>query len=76
MAAGYPYVNIKVQDRIEYYQVLKEASKGDILEFERFIATQMSKTLKLYLDCTENNFEIQTQDKLKIENFRDTIELK
>ena len=76
MASGYPYVNIRVQDRLEYYRVLNEASMGDILEFERFIALQMSKTLKLYLDCTVNDLELQNQDKLKIENFRDTIELR
>ena len=79
MAAGYPYINIKVQNRLEYYRVLDEASKGDILEFERFLADQMEITLGLYLECTGVD-QIEDVEKTKtttdkIENYRDTIEL-
>ena len=63
MASDYPYVNIRTDDRLEYYRVLDEASKvffflkkwirkkiqGDILEFERFLMCRMQKTLDLYV---------------------------
>ena len=64
----------KVQDRLSYYRVLDEASKGDILEFERFITETMATTLDLYLDCTTKE-QIEFSDSPKIENYRDTIEL-
>lgn len=78
MSAGYPYISIKVQDRLSYYRVLDEASKGDIIEFERFITEAMASTLDLYLDCTTTTKNGQIDDHSdnpKIENYRDTIEL-
>ena len=65
------------QDRLEYYRVLDEASNGDILEFERFLAKQMEVTLNLYLDCILNDDHVLSakENHQKIENFRDTIEL-
>ena len=82
MSAGYPYVSIKVADRVSYYRVLDEASKGDILEFERFITETMATTLDLYLDCTmraKNGQQIddrsENPSKINENYYRDTIEL-
>ena len=67
-------IPVKVQDRLSYYQVLNEASKGDIVGFERFVADNMDVTLDLYLDCTTNDKIERSYDNPQIGNYRDTID--
>lgn len=77
LAAEFPYVNIRITDRLEYYRVLGEASKGDILEFERFLRTRVQHTIDRYisvLDEEEDSDNVGGKT-IQTESFRDVIEL-
>ncbi|CAG5110780.1 Oidioi.mRNA.OKI2018_I69.chr2.g5144.t1.cds [Oikopleura dioica] len=80
LKAEFPYVNIKVNDRLEYYRVLDEASKGDILEFERFLMDRVDGTLARYIRTLSDDEEPETtiEESKKIHtdpSYRDVIEL-
>lgn len=45
MQAGFPPVIIRVEDRLKYYETLKEANDGDLRPFIRFIAQCTSKSI-------------------------------
>jgi Fic family protein len=49
MQYGYPPVIVKKTDRRRYYQSLQQADRGDLLPFNRFLASLVHESLMLYL---------------------------
>uniref|UniRef100_A0AC35TZC0 Fido domain-containing protein n=1 Tax=Rhabditophanes sp. KR3021 TaxID=114890 RepID=A0AC35TZC0_9BILA len=56
--SGFPPIIIPVEERLTYYQALKEANDGDLRPFIRFIVSQTDKTLQKFIDsvstCTSD----------------------
>jgi Fic family protein len=50
LKAGYPLVVILKNDRRKYYNVLKEADKGDYEPFVQFVAQAVDRSLTVYLE--------------------------
>lgn len=75
MRAGYPPIIIRKQDRLEYYEHLETANKGDIRPFIRFIAKCTERTLKEYiLICTQSGISTDTFDYMnKLMNQNDDL---
>ena len=49
MRAGYPLAIILKHDRKKYYDTLERADKGDYIQFVRFVAQAVERSLSLYL---------------------------
>jgi len=50
LKAGYPLVVILKNDRKKYYNVLKDADKGDYNPFVQFVAQAVDRSLTIYLE--------------------------
>lgn len=87
MQAGYPPVIIKVDDRLDYYEHLREGNRGDVRPFIRFVAKCTEQTIDEYLhqvvsgQSTPHHLEITgkdvdrtiiLEDKLEREEYRYT----
>ncbi len=55
MKSGYPPVIIKKEDRLDYYEYLEMANKGDVKPFIRFIARSAKRTLEEYIMLCDNS---------------------
>ncbi len=55
MKSGYPPVIIKKEDRLDYYEYLEMANKGDVKPFIRFIARCAKRTLEEYIMLCDNS---------------------
>ncbi|XP_072162921.1 protein adenylyltransferase FICD-like [Diadema setosum] len=71
LKGGYPPVIIKLSQRQEYYETIKQANMGDIRPFIRFICRCLDDMIDAYLwvtsDSSSNLFEIEEGRRLVTE---------
>uniref|UniRef100_A0AC35TZ58 Protein adenylyltransferase n=1 Tax=Rhabditophanes sp. KR3021 TaxID=114890 RepID=A0AC35TZ58_9BILA len=74
--SGFPPIIIPVEERLTYYQALKEANDGDLRPFIRFIVSQTDKTLQKFIDsvstCTSDTEDCLDEPGQRIEIPEDT----